>query len=71
MSALSERVPRERAAPMIVSQGWTRRAMAISSGAVGALAMAPFNIFPALIITFSIAVWLVDGAAQINDSPRS
>lgn len=70
MSALSERVPRERAAPMIVSQGWTRRAMAISSGAVGALAMAPFNIFPALIITFSIAVWLVDGAAQINDSPR-
>ena len=44
--------------------------MAFGSGAAGALAMAPFNILPALVVTFTVAVWLLDGAAESRERNR-
>src|SRR5947209_11672187 len=54
-----------------LSHGWTRRAIAFGSGAAGALAMAPFNIFPALALPLVVGVWLIDGAAEAGASRRS
>lgn len=54
---------------IILSSGWTRRAIAFFSGAFGALAMPPFDVFPALVVPMSCAVWFVDGAAG-GPSPR-
>ena len=33
---------------IMLSEGWRRRLIAFAAGAAGALAMAPFDIFPAL-----------------------
>lgn len=52
------------AAPVILASGWRRRLIAFGAGGAGALAMAPFNFFPALIIPMTVAVWLIDGCAQ-------
>lgn len=51
------------AAKIIYSYGWRRCLIAFGAGAVGALAMAPFNFFPALIAATAPAVWLIDGCA--------
>jgi apolipoprotein N-acyltransferase len=48
---------------IILTWGWKRAAIAIIAGAASALAMAPFNAWPVLFLTFSVAVWLIDGAA--------
>ena len=39
------------------------RADDVAAGALSALAMAPFDAWPVLFVTFPILVWLVDGAA--------
>ncbi|WP_413991910.1 apolipoprotein N-acyltransferase [Labrys okinawensis] len=44
-------------------RGWRRAGVAFLAGAVAALAMAPFDIFPALAISFPVAIWLLDGIA--------
>ena len=49
---------------IILSWGWRRRLIAFFAGASGALAMAPFDIFPALAIPMMAAVWLIDGSSQ-------
>ncbi len=49
---------------VILSDGWRRRLLAFASGAVGALALAPFNILPAMIVPMTVAVWLIDGMAE-------
>lgn len=49
---------------VILSGGWRRRLIAFCAGASGALALAPFNILPAMIIPMTVAVWLIDGAAS-------
>jgi apolipoprotein N-acyltransferase len=49
---------------IILSFGWRRRLAAFVAGAVGALAMAPFDLFPALIVPMVVAVWLIDGSSQ-------
>lgn len=49
---------------IILSQGWRRALIAALAGAFGALAMAPFDIWPAMIIPMTLAVWLLDGAAS-------
>ncbi|MGL4811823.1 MAG: apolipoprotein N-acyltransferase [Beijerinckiaceae bacterium] len=54
MSALANRV--------MLSWGWSRRLLAFAAGAVGALAMPPFSVWPVLAMSFSVAVWLIDGA---------
>jgi apolipoprotein N-acyltransferase len=41
--------------------GWQRTLAAFAAGAFGALAMPPFGLFPALAVSFTVAVWLVDG----------
>jgi apolipoprotein N-acyltransferase len=55
MKSLSARVT--------LSWGWTRALVAFLGGAVGALAMPPFGILPALAVSLTVAVWLIDGAA--------
>jgi apolipoprotein N-acyltransferase len=55
---------------VMLSHGWTRHALTFGSGAAGALAMAPFNLFPALVITLTVAVWLLDGAAEVDARQR-
>jgi apolipoprotein N-acyltransferase len=48
---------------IILAWGWRRAAIALVAGALSALAMAPFNAWPVLFLTFPVAVWLIDGAA--------
>src|SRR5437868_15239409 len=48
---------------MILTWGWRRAAIAVLAGAVSVLAMAPFNAWPVLFLTFPVMVWLIDGAA--------
>ena len=48
---------------ILLTWGWRRALIAISAGAASVLAMAPFNAWPVLFLTFPIAVWLIDGAA--------
>ncbi|MCC0805255.1 apolipoprotein N-acyltransferase [Methylobacterium sp. W2] len=48
---------------IMLTSGWRRILVAIASGAVGALAMPPFGALPALVLSLSLAVWLIDGAA--------
>jgi apolipoprotein N-acyltransferase len=52
------------AASIILASGWRRRLIALAAGATGALAMAPFNFFPALAIPMTVAVWLIDGCTE-------
>jgi apolipoprotein N-acyltransferase len=44
--------------------GWRAGLAAVALGALSALAMAPFYIFPILILTLTGAVWLIDGAMR-------
>ena len=44
--------------------GWQRMALATSAGAVSVLAMAPFFLWPVLILTLPVLVWLLDGAVE-------
>ena len=54
MRALADRV--------VLAEGWPRAAIALGAGALGALAMPPFGIWPALAVSLSLAVWLIDGS---------
>ncbi len=47
---------------IVLSYGWRRRLIALTAGALSALAMAPFNAWPVLFLTFPVLVWLIDGA---------
>jgi len=58
--------------------GWVRtrtgrhRAMlAFGAGAASDLAMAPFHVWPVLIVTLAILVWLIDGAIARTDATES
>ncbi len=57
------------AASIILASGWRRRLIALAAGAIGALAMAPFNFIPALMIPMTVAVWLIDGCAETRQTP--
>ncbi len=46
---------------VVLADGWRRAAIAFAAGAIGALAMPPVGFVPALAITLSVAVWLLDG----------
>jgi len=48
---------------IVLSWGWKRGIIAFAAGALSSLAMAPFNAWPVLFLTFPVAVWLIDGAA--------
>ena len=47
---------------IVLSWGWRRRLIAFAGGALSALAMAPFDLWPVLFVTFPTLVWLIDGA---------
>lgn len=49
---------------VVLASGWRRAAIAFCAGAMSALALAPFNAWPVLFLTFPVLVWLVDGAAS-------
>ena len=53
---------RTAALAIILAWGWKRAAIALFAGALSALAMAPFNAWPILFVTFPVAVWQIDGA---------
>jgi len=55
---------------VILSWGWRRRGIAFGAGALSALAMPPFFIFPILWLTLPALVWLIDGAVEKAGSGR-
>ena len=55
---------------IILAWGWRRRLVALAAGAIGALAMPPLDIWPALAVSLPVAVWLIDGAAIDAKHPR-
>jgi apolipoprotein N-acyltransferase len=63
MTALVDRIIRAR--------GWRRALLAVAAGALGALAMPPFGALPALAVSLTVAVWLLDGASAENRSPAA
>ena len=48
---------------IMLLRGWRRLGLRFLAGALGALAMPPFGVLPALVVSLVVAVWLVDGAA--------
>ncbi|HEY0219764.1 MAG TPA: apolipoprotein N-acyltransferase, partial [Afipia sp.] len=47
---------------VLLTWGWKRAALAFIAGALSALGMAPFSVWPILFVTIPVAVWLIDGA---------
>ena len=47
----------------MLAWGWRRAGIAFAAGALSSLAVAPFNVWPILALTFPVLVWLIDGAA--------
>jgi len=56
---------------VILASGWRRGALAFFAGAIGALALPPFNFLPAFLFPMIAAVWLIDGSANVGASGRS
>jgi apolipoprotein N-acyltransferase len=52
-------------------EGWRRLAAAFTAGSLSVLAMAPFHLWPVLILTLPVLVWLIDGADAPAAAPRS
>jgi apolipoprotein N-acyltransferase len=59
------------AASVILAWDWRRRAIAFVAGAVGALALPPFDFLPAALAPMMAAVWLIDGSANVDAGGRS
>ncbi|TYL85438.1 apolipoprotein N-acyltransferase [Bradyrhizobium cytisi] len=53
---------RQIALAIILTWGWKRALLAMACGALSVLALAPFNAWPVLFVTFPVMVWLIDGA---------
>jgi apolipoprotein N-acyltransferase len=49
---------------VMLAWGWRRAAIAMVAGAVSVVALAPFDIWPAMFLTFPVAIWLVDGSGD-------
>jgi apolipoprotein N-acyltransferase len=47
---------------IILAWGWRRALIAFAAGAVSALSLPPFSLWPVLFFTFPVMVWLIDGA---------
>jgi len=58
------------AALIILASGWRRRLIAFVAGAIGALALAPINVFPAIAVPMTVAVWLLDGTSASSEGRR-
>ncbi|NLH81318.1 MAG: apolipoprotein N-acyltransferase [Phyllobacteriaceae bacterium] len=53
-----------------LSWGWRRAGIVALAGALGALSLAPFHVFPVLWISLPVLVWALDGAADLKDGGR-
>lgn len=62
LAALADRV--------ILAWGWPKRLIALAAGASGALALAPFDLWPLLVVQMTVAVWLIDGAVADSRAGR-
>jgi apolipoprotein N-acyltransferase len=49
---------------IMLASGWRRAAIMFVAGAVSVLALAPFNAWPVMFVTFPMIVWTIDGAAN-------
>lgn len=50
--------------------GWRALAVAFAAGALSILSMAPFFIWPVLLLTLPVLLWLVDAASQPSPSEK-
>src|SRR5215207_3386360 len=48
---------------VMLAWGWRRAAIAFAAGAIATLALAPFNLWPLMFVSFPVLVWLIDGSA--------
>lgn len=55
---------------VILARGWRRGLLAFAAGVVGALALPPFGLLPALALSLTPAIWLLDGAAKAGPGWR-
>jgi apolipoprotein N-acyltransferase len=62
ISALADRV--------ILAWGWPRLLIALLGGASGALALAPFDLWPLVVVPMTLAVWLIDGSVAESRGGR-
>jgi apolipoprotein N-acyltransferase len=56
---------------IVLASGWRRRLIALAAGAISALAMAPFDVWPVLALTFPVLVWLLDGVGSGGQGLRA
>jgi apolipoprotein N-acyltransferase len=56
---------------VVLAWGWRRRLIALGAGAVSALAMAPYDLWPVLALTLPVLVWLIDGAGSGRSGLRA
>lgn len=56
---------------IVLAWGWRRRGYAFAAGAVSALAMAPYDLWPVLALTLPVLVWLIDGAGAGANGTRA
>ncbi len=57
-------------ARVLLAWGWKRHLIALAAGACASLAMQPLNFLPAMAVSLTLAVWLIDGAAQTQQPGR-
>lgn len=50
--------------------GWRRALVVTLAGALGALSLGPFHVFPVLWISFTVLVWALDGAVEMKEGNR-
>ncbi len=55
---------------VILSWGWSRRLLAFFSGAVGVVALPPFGFIPAMAVSLTLAIWLLDGSSLSGSDNR-
>ncbi|PTM97546.1 apolipoprotein N-acyltransferase [Mycoplana dimorpha] len=53
---------------VMLLSGWTRALVAFLAGLFGVLALPPFGFFAALFVSFTVLVWLIDGASGDPDA---
>ena len=55
---------------VILAWGWRKRLIALVAGACGALALAPLDLWPLIVVPMTVAAWLVDGSVGDRLSHR-
>ncbi|MEL6748238.1 MAG: apolipoprotein N-acyltransferase, partial [Pseudomonadota bacterium] len=50
---------------VVLLHGWRANLLALTAGAITALGLAPFHIWPIVFVTFPLLVWLLDGAVPL------